>query len=108
MVEEVLHSLDLQVILAPNGRQGIEAYRQHWRSIDAILLDLTMPGLSGAETWHELSQINPAARVILSSGSDQEDVIRQLEQPIDFLTKPFDANLLIDIFQRYFPQLAPP
>ncbi len=33
-----------------------------------VILDMIMPGLSGGETFDHLKEINPAVKVILSSG----------------------------------------
>jgi PAS domain S-box-containing protein len=56
------------VLVADDGQQAVEIYRERWRQIDLVILDLTMPRLSGREALERLRQINPAARVLLASG----------------------------------------
>ncbi len=46
---------------APDGRTAIDLYRQRQADIGLILLDLSMPGLNGEETFRELRQINARA-----------------------------------------------
>ena len=53
---------------ARDGREALSVYRQHADRIDCVLLDLTMPKLSGADTLRELRLIRSDVRVVLSSG----------------------------------------
>jgi DNA-binding response OmpR family regulator len=73
-------------------------YRERKSEIGLIILDLSMPGLSGYETFVKLREINTAVNIILSSGYSEEEVHRQFagEQVTDFLSKPYDVDLLIN------------
>ncbi len=55
-VTDILESEGLTVITAPDGRAGLTRYRERQADIQLVLLDLSMPGLSGEETFHELTQ----------------------------------------------------
>ena len=70
---------------------------------DIVLLDLSMPGLSGEDTLHELSKINPDVHVILSSGYGQNDVLDRVghKENVDFLQKPYNLDqLLREVFKH--------
>jgi len=68
IVKKLLESLGYTVLPARNGLEAIETYQEHLESIDIVILDMIMPGMSGGETFDRLKEINPDIRVILSSG----------------------------------------
>ncbi len=85
------------VVLAEDGQQALDLLATH-DGIDAVLLDLYMPGRSGFEV---LQAIKADARlahvpvVIISGGGDQEDLIRCIELgAVDYLPKPYNQALL--------------
>ena len=101
-VQDILEMIDVEVLEAVNGREGIETYRQHQSHIAAILLDMKMPGLSGAETLRHLREINPAVPIILSSGYAEEETRRNIEDSHAnlFLPKPYNYETLISKVQE--------
>lgn len=69
MMERALERYGFRVVSASGGRAAIELFRSEAATIDLVLLDLTMPGLSGEETFLELLEIDPGVRVVFSSGA---------------------------------------
>ena len=57
------------VFLAEDGMRAIELFKSNREAIDLVVLDLTMPQRSGMEVLRAIRRIDPAMRVILSSGS---------------------------------------
>jgi CheY-like chemotaxis protein len=84
------------VLLAEDGEAGIELYRHNAPDIVAVLLDLTMPHMTGDQVFAELRDINPNARVILMSGFDQKEATKRFGSDglAGFLQKPFPAKVL--------------
>jgi PAS domain S-box-containing protein len=85
---------------ATNGRDGLRAYREQEALIRAVVLDLTMPILSGDEVLASLrSGGGPGGTVpvLLSSGYSSTDVAKNLQRhgPIHFLQKPYNPGDLI-------------
>jgi two-component system, cell cycle sensor histidine kinase and response regulator CckA len=64
----LLEQSGFQVIAASDGVEGVELFRTHVARIGAVLLDLTMPRMSGIETLEEIRRIAPGVPVILTSG----------------------------------------
>jgi two-component system cell cycle sensor histidine kinase/response regulator CckA len=85
------------VILAENGRQGIELFRVLAAQVSAVLLDMTMPQLDGVETFERLKSIKPGIKVILSSGYNEVETIRRFTGKglAGFIQKPYSATALV-------------
>jgi two-component system, cell cycle sensor histidine kinase and response regulator CckA len=66
-VSKFLRKRGFPVIEAGDGRTGVALFRTREREIDVVLLDLTLPGISGREVLEELSQIRPDVKVILTT-----------------------------------------
>ncbi len=101
-VIDILALEDVSVITAPDGQAGIELYRLRQSEIRLIILDLSMPGLNGEETFHALRQINAQVPVLLSSGYSQDEVVQRFAgQPaVGFVQKPYEINTLITVVRR--------
>jgi DNA-binding NtrC family response regulator len=96
-VMDILEIQGIMVITARDGRAGLTLYRERQADVGLVLLDLSMPGLSGEETFHELRRINPSVSIILSSGYQQSEVTRRFagQGLVGFLQKPYDVDTLI-------------
>ncbi len=67
-LERILRRDGHEVITAANGVEGVTVYSGAWRDIDLVVLDMVMPDVGGREVQRHLAAINPAVRVVLSSG----------------------------------------
>ena len=87
----ILQKIGFQVIVAENGRQAIELFTQHHHRIDAVLLDMVMPGMGGGQVYDRLKQISSRVRVLLSSGYSEGDEARDIlaRGCNGFIQKPF-------------------
>ena len=89
--QDILQSVGYTVIFAKNGREGVETYRKKQDRIDAILLDMIMPIMSGKEAFIEIREINPESKILLASGFRQDSRVEEvLRLGADgFLQKPY-------------------
>jgi PAS domain S-box-containing protein len=96
-VKDVLETFQTSFFLACDGYEGIELYKQHADEIDIVLLDLSMPGLNGEQTFRKLKEIDPNVRVILTSGYTEEDATKHFPGKglAGFIQKPFSPQKLI-------------
>ena len=87
-----------QVLLAEDGRQGIEVFRGRAAEIAAVLLDMTMPDMSGDQVFAEMQAIRPDVRVILASGFSQQDTVPRFGASglAEFIQKPYRPGELLD------------
>ena len=70
----MLEYFGFDVLTAPDGREGLDVFREHADKILCVLLDLTMPHMDGEECFRELRRIRSDIRVLLSSGYTEYDV----------------------------------
>jgi PAS domain S-box-containing protein len=90
LARTILQRLGYKVLEAGDGQQAIELFRRYRQQIALVILDWTMPGLSGADTLRELLRLEPQVRVLVSSGHGAVAVgERAPGQVVGFLGKPY-------------------
>lgn len=95
-----LRQLGCTVFEAADGEEALTVFREHLDEIDFVLLDLTMPGMGGHETFRQLRLIDPGVRVVLCSGWAESDLAEQFHDalPAAFLAKPYRTTDLKRVF----------
>lgn len=107
-VLDILSLKGITTLTAVDGTEGIARYHQHEQEIQLVILDLSMPGLSGEETYAELKKINPDVRILISSGYSQNEIAHRFtneEGPI-FLQKPYNLVTLLETVQGLLNQAS--
>jgi len=97
----MLEDMGFKTLQAENGAEALDVYRQHERDIVGVLLRMTMPKMDGKECFCELRRMNPAVKVILSSGYNELDATsRFVGQGLGgFLQKPYSPEALREKLQ---------
>lgn len=74
---------------ASNGEEALALYEE--KHPDLVLLDITMPGMSGIEVLEEILKAAPEANVVMCSAVGQEMMIQKalVAGAKDFIVKPF-------------------
>jgi CheY-like chemotaxis protein len=86
----ILQSYGYRVLLAEDGLQALDTYRAQNGQIDLIILDLTMPRLSGQDAFRQLLEIDPKVRVLFASGYSAEQVSElESDRVLGFIGKPY-------------------
>ncbi len=98
----ILQTAGYQVITAADGQSAIELYKGNQDGIDLVILDYTMPRLSGVETLQGLQMLNPDVKVIVSSGFDSKGPVKELLEmgALDSIQKPFRMKTMIDLVKN--------
>jgi CheY-like chemotaxis protein len=93
LAKDILCRSGFRVLLACDGQEGVDVFRENADDIVAVLLDMTMPRLSGEETFRELRRIRTGVPVILSSGYNEQDATERFAGKglAGFIQKPYDA-----------------
>jgi PAS domain S-box-containing protein len=90
IASSVLARYGYQVLLAADGEEALDVYQRAGNTIDLVILDLTMPKLSGHDTFRRLLQFDPKARVLFASGFSEETLnAEEQEVALGFLSKPY-------------------
>ena len=92
----LLQNLGYDVMLAENGRHGLELFRQHWKEIDLVLLDMVMPEMNGRDCFFKMKEISADVRVVLSSGFAKHTELANLRNAglAGFIRKPYRSTEL--------------
>ncbi len=87
---EALQELGYSVLLAENGIDAVEIYRDNPGQIDLVLLDMIMPHQGGHTTFYQLKDLDKNVKVLLSSGFVSHDEVDDLiaNGAAGFLPKP--------------------
>jgi two-component system cell cycle sensor histidine kinase/response regulator CckA len=98
----MLRSVGFEVLLAEDGAHAVRLFEEHADKIVGVVLDLTMPVMSGEETYRRLLLIRKDVRVLLSSGYSEHELALQFANRgfAGFMHKPFEKQTLIAHLQN--------
>ncbi|MBL7115024.1 MAG: response regulator [Kiritimatiellae bacterium] len=99
VLESMLKRRGCTIYTDSNGQAGITTFANYHDDIDLVILNMTMPGLSGSETLKELVKINPKVKVILCTGYPEEEARKKFAgtQLAGFIHKPFKMEEMISL-----------
>jgi CheY-like chemotaxis protein len=106
IAQEILTHLGCDVVLAKNGEEAIETYRQFMatgQAVDFVILDLTIPGgMGGKEAIQRLLEIDPQVKAIVASGYSNDPVMANYN---DYgfkgvISKPFLISELSEVIHK--------
>ena len=94
---EALQMLGYSVLLAENGADAVEIYEANPGAVDLVLMDMIMPKLGGSQAFGKIREIDPQAKILLSSGFvNEEDIQHLLKQgACGFLSKPHRLPVVV-------------
>jgi CheY-like chemotaxis protein len=99
---KMLRQLGFNVLTAGNGQERLDVFRDNSDDLRCVILDLTMPGMDGEETFRELCRLKNDLRIILSSGYNEQDAIQHFagKGPAGFIQKPYTVATLKETLTR--------
>ncbi|MEQ9497446.1 MAG: response regulator [Deltaproteobacteria bacterium] len=103
IVRRVLVRNGYTVLSAADGSEAIALYRASDVPIAAVVLDLSMPGMDGVDTYLELRKIDENVRVLLASGYGEIDTRERAGRQLDCIGKPYSPSVLIERLERLWP-----
>jgi len=108
MIRLILEEANYRVVTCPDGADALRVFNES--KPDLVLLDVMLPGLSGLEVCQQIRAISGTPILMLTARETSEDIVAGLEAGADdYLTKPFDQNVLIArIRARLRPGVAAP
>jgi CheY-like chemotaxis protein len=97
IAQHTLNRFGYRVMLASDGSEALEIYKKNQDDIDLVLTDMAMPVMDGPTTIAALKKINPAVKIIASSGfSSSTDPGKLPGSGVECLVpKPYTAEMLL-------------
>lgn len=101
LFKTILGDLGHRVTDAETAVKGLELVKQ--QDFDLVFLDLKMPGMDGAELFHQIKAIKPKLPVIIITGyPDSEMMGRALAYgPFGVMNKPFGESDIVDAVNNF-------
>ena len=97
VMEQILLLAGYTVVTARDGIDAMHVFEERYEEFRAVVLDMTMPGLSGKEAYKQMRGIAAAIPIVLASGYSEEEAIERIgdvSAPL-FLQKPFRSKELL-------------
>lgn len=93
VIGSMLQDLGYKVTVAKSGKEALSLYKKKKR-FDVIVLDMNMPTMGGKETFYRLKEIDPAVRVVVSTGYSNTSLESSpLRSAVDgILQKPYQME----------------
>jgi DNA-binding NtrC family response regulator len=95
LIENVLNDAGYNVITAADGNEALRIVDENENSIDLLLTDLTMPGMTGTALVKQFQERSRKSPVVIMSGSDPGTAM--VHPGAHFLQKPFTSKSLLAI-----------
>ena len=110
LARSALERAGLEVLEARDGQEAVDRFRAESGRIEVVFLDLTMPRMGGAEAFRLIRQLDPTARVLLTSGYTEQEALDTLANliPDGFLQKPFRVRDLVDKVRELMASIPRP
>lgn len=102
VTKEILEHYGYRVLLAKDGKEAVESYKEKSEEIDLVVLDLTLPYMKGEDVMKKIIEMKPNARVIVSSGSPDEERKKMLLKlgAKAFIGKPYPFEKLLRLIRE--------
>ncbi|GAB4443634.1 MAG: hypothetical protein Kow0031_25930 [Anaerolineae bacterium] len=97
LVTLTLQAQGYHVLRAGNGEEALSVFKSYPGEVHLLLTDVVMPHMNGKELAENIARINPATKIIFTSGYTNEAIAHYgvLESGVTFLQKPFSPSALV-------------
>ena len=101
-VSKMLRKRGFCVVEAADGRSGVDLFRANEREIDVVLLDMTLPGMTGREVLEELRRMRPDVKVIITTAYSQDSALKAMgdQQSWLYIRKPYRLSEVTDLVRN--------
>jgi two-component system, cell cycle sensor histidine kinase and response regulator CckA len=100
--KNLLEYLGFTALVAENGKDALNVFRERKGEISVVLMDLTMPQMDGEETFLEMKRLQPDVRVLLASGYGESEILNRFAGKglAGFIQKPYQITVLSEKLQK--------
>ena len=100
ITELMLTQFGFEVLTASDGHEALEIMESRISEVGLVLMDLSMPKMSGEETFRRMRAQWPNVRVAFTSGYDESEMKMSKDGVVGFLKKPFELEVLLSLVRR--------
>ena len=94
----VLDRAGYRVLTADDGAEAVDVFSRERERVSLVILDVTMPRMSGRDAFRQLVKLKPSARVLFSTGYSGGD-LAELDGSVGLLGKPYRPQELLAAVQ---------
>ncbi|MBA4349420.1 MAG: hypothetical protein C0415_05470, partial [Thermodesulfovibrio sp.] len=100
--KETLEKFGYEVIVAADGDEAIEKFKENKDKIQLLILDVIMPKRNGREVYEMIRKTSPDIKVIFVSGYPANIIQKKgiFEEGFNFLPKPIPPTMLLETVRR--------
>jgi PAS domain S-box-containing protein len=102
-VSKALRKRGFSVLTAADGCAAVDVFQTHSDDIDVVLLDVTLPGISGLGVLKAIRLVRPSVNVILTSAYDRDSAESAVVGDTGnaaFLRKPYQFSELVHLLEE--------
>ncbi|WP_181256720.1 hybrid sensor histidine kinase/response regulator [Merismopedia glauca] len=96
----ILETYNYRVLVASDGIDAIALYAQRKHDISAVIVDLMMPVMDGAQTTRILRRLNPLVKIITISGLEGSSYPYNINSLERFIPKPYTPRDLLETLSK--------
>ncbi len=102
LARDILEEFGYAPTLTATGEEALSVLAEQPGVFDVVIIDLRLPGMTGAEAVHRIASLDPTVAIVAMSGLDAHSLDRALDGAAvsAVLTKPFRMTELIDAIER--------
>jgi signal transduction histidine kinase len=104
-IENMLKKMGFSVVIRTNGKEAVDFYKDHWETVDLVIIDMVMPVMNGKEAFSAMKKINPDVFVLIASGysldSEAQGILYQGIK--GYIQKPF----IMEDLRRKISEIMP-
>ncbi len=93
---------DYRVLIAGDGNAAIEMFKSPENNIDAVFLDVRMPGLGGIEVLRKIKEMSRNTPVVVMTAfGDSDTAIEAMKEgAFDYVLKPFEYDQIKEVIKK--------
>jgi PAS domain S-box-containing protein len=97
LLQTLLEENGYRVLIAKDGQEAMDVFRDHQAEISLVLSDMGLPKLGGWEVLQKMKEVDPRVKCILASGYLDPDLKLEMikDGAVDFVQKPYVPHLIL-------------
>lgn len=102
IAQDMLNHMGYNVIMAQDGVEAVEIFKEKGHEIDLVLVDLIMPRMNGVVCFQKIKEINKDIPIIVASGLGELSKKKSILEmgAAGYLEKPYSIKALNEIFSN--------